>query len=263
MTEQEWLACTTLDALNPEGFVGRDDHPHGLWDVSDRRWWLILAATLPLLTKQGPCTRCRPGLAIFEQLADAEAPSQFEAALAEHIRAHSRDPGGVPSCPIRATLYHARQYLRGIFTRRECWENSYAAIVFGRDDCLRLAWEAHPGLSPQGGRELREQHKAAASLDAVNALALLRDVLGNPFHPPQPLPASLLRWHDNIIPRMANAIYEERHLPSGHLDPARLAVLADALEEVGCTDADLLGHLRGPGPHVRGCWVVDLLLGKA
>jgi hypothetical protein len=46
------------------------------------------------------------------------------------------------------------------------------------------------------------------------------------------------------------------------LDTGRLAILADALEESGCTDADMLGHFRGPGPHVRGCWVVDLLLGK-
>jgi hypothetical protein len=46
------------------------------------------------------------------------------------------------------------------------------------------------------------------------------------------------------------------------LDTVRLAVLADALEEAGCADPDLLGHLRGPGPHVRGCWAVDLLLGK-
>jgi hypothetical protein len=42
----------------------------------------------------------------------------------------------------------------------------------------------------------------------------------------------------------------------------RLPILADALEEAGCTDADILAHCRGPGPHVRGCWVVDLLLGK-
>ena len=53
-----------------------------------------------------------------------------------------------------------------------------------------------------------------------------------------------------------------RSLPAGTLDPARLAVLADALEDAGCTDAGLLGHLRGPGPHVRGCWAVDLLIGK-
>jgi hypothetical protein len=38
---------------------------------------------------------------------------------------------------------------------------------------------------------------------------------------------------------------------------------ADALEDAGCTDSDLLGHLRSPGPHVRGCWTVDLVLGKS
>jgi hypothetical protein len=43
----------------------------------------------------------------------------------------------------------------------------------------------------------------------------------------------------------------------------RLPVLADALEEAGCTNADILDHLRGPGPHARGCWAVDLLLGKS
>ena len=51
-------------------------------------------------------------------------------------------------------------------------------------------------------------------------------------------------------------------VPTGRLDATSLAVLADALEEAGATDADLLNHLRGPGPHVRGCWVIDLLLGK-
>jgi hypothetical protein len=62
---------------------------------------------------------------------------------------------------------------------------------------------------------------------------------------------------------MANAIYDNRDLPSGHLDPARLAVLSDALTDAGCTDALLLGHLRGGGVHVRGCFAVDLVLGKA
>jgi hypothetical protein len=70
-------------------------------------------------------------------------------------------------------------------------------------------------------------------------------------------------WNDGLIVRMAEAIYEEeRALPAGHLDRARLAVLADALTDAGCTDIDLLDHLRSPGPHVRGCWAVDLLLGK-
>jgi hypothetical protein len=48
----------------------------------------------------------------------------------------------------------------------------------------------------------------------------------------------------------------------GTLDPTRLAILADPLEEAGCADPDILSHLRSPGPHVRGCWALDLILGK-
>src|SRR5262245_41808404 len=61
---------------------------------------------------------------------------------------------------------------------------------------------------------------------------------------------------------ISEAAYEERILPAGTLDPDRLAVLSDALEEAGCDNPDILSHLRGPGPHVRGCWVLDLLLEK-
>jgi len=55
---------------------------------------------------------------------------------------------------------------------------------------------------------------------------------------------------------LATSIYEQRAFH-------RLPLLADALEDAGCTDAELLGHLRGPGPHVRGCWALDLVLGKS
>ena len=50
---------------------------------------------------------------------------------------------------------------------------------------------------------------------------------------------------------LVQTAYEERGLPSGELDAAGLSILADALEEAGCDNADLLDHLRGPGPHVR------------
>jgi hypothetical protein len=59
-----------------------------------------------------------------------------------------------------------------------------------------------------------------------------------------------------VVPKLARSIYDTR-------DFDRLAVLADALEDAGCTDAELLGHLRGPGPHVRGCWALDKVLGKS
>ncbi len=57
------------------------------------------------------------------------------------------------------------------------------------------------------------------------------------------------------MPKLAGGIYDE-----GAFD--RLPILADALLDAGCEDKQLLGHCRGPGPHVRGCWVVDLVLGK-
>jgi hypothetical protein len=89
--------------------------------------------------------------------------------------------------------------------------------------------------------------------DAVlkRSAVLLRDICGNPFRPSPPLPPAVLAWHDGAIPKMAQTIYDDRAFD-------RLPVLADALEEAGCRDADLLAHCRGPGPHVKGCWAVDL-----
>jgi hypothetical protein len=92
-------------------------------------------------------------------------------------------------------------------------------------------------------------------------LALARCVFGNPFCPVR-LDLAWLAWDGGTVPKLAQVLYDERSLPDGALDGRRLAVLADALEDAGCTDAEVLNHLRSPEPHVRGCWVVDLLLGK-
>jgi len=83
---------------------------------------------------------------------------------------------------------------------------------------------------------------------------LLRDVVGNPFRP-SPLDPTVLTWNGGTVPRMAQAIYDGRTFD-------QLPILADALEEAGCTNLDILAHCRQPGVHVRGCWVIDLLLGK-
>jgi hypothetical protein len=92
-------------------------------------------------------------------------------------------------------------------------------------------------------------------------MKLLHDIIGNPFRPVSLDPA-WLEWNAGTVRRLAQAAYDARHLPAGTLDPGRLAVLADALEEAGCDNKGLLTHLRGPGLHVRGCWAVDLLLSK-
>jgi hypothetical protein len=87
---------------------------------------------------------------------------------------------------------------------------------------------------------------------------LLRDIFGDPFQPVALGPS----WRTSAVLALARAAYGDRPLRSGTLNTTRLAILADALVEAGCGDADILGHVRGAGPHVRGCWVLDLVLGK-
>src|SRR4051812_37953656 len=88
---------------------------------------------------------------------------------------------------------------------------------------------------------------------------LARCVLGNSSGPIYP---AWLAWGGGTVPRLAEAARDDRQLPSGHLDATRLAVLADALEDAGATGGDVVAHLRGPGPHVQGCFALDWLLGK-
>jgi hypothetical protein len=86
-------------------------------------------------------------------------------------------------------------------------------------------------------------------------IALLRDVVGNPFRQLPPCDPAWLEASGGLAGRLADSIYEERHF-------TELPILADALEDAGCTEQRLLDHLRSPGPHDRGCWALDVLLGK-
>jgi hypothetical protein len=97
-----------------------------------------------------------------------------------------------------------------------------------------------------------EPIRRLASLDAVE---LIREFFGNPFRPSM-LDPNWLRGKKNLIRRMAEVVYRKRCFRN-------LPLLADALEEAGCREADILTHCRAPVEHVRGCWVVDSLLKKA
>lgn len=87
-----------------------------------------------------------------------------------------------------------------------------------------------------------------------DAVAVIHDIFGNPFRPPV-LSASLSTWKGGAILTTAQRIYDRSEFEF-------LPFLADLLQEAGCQDAGVLAHLRSPGPHVRGCWVLDLVLGK-
>jgi hypothetical protein len=80
---------------------------------------------------------------------------------------------------------------------------------------------------------------------------VLRDIFGNPFRPV----SFSSDWITSTVTALAQQMYESR-------DFAAMPIPADALQDAGCENTDILSHCRGDGPHVRGCWVVDLVLGK-
>jgi hypothetical protein len=115
--------------------------------------------------------------------------------------------------------------------------------------------------------ELREDHPddndfANAVFESWEALgrtlaekqvqcSLIRDISGNPFRPASADPS----WLTPTVVSLARQMYESR-------DFSPMPILADALQDAGCDNPDILDHCRSEAPHVRGCWVVDLLLGK-
>jgi hypothetical protein len=139
------------------------------------------------------------------------------------------------------------------------------------DAALRAAWVGS-GQEPLDGDDWDEVRGSDAvwemgwdsftcfpawAVERAVQAALLRDIVGNPFvrRKVRLLPA-WRTWNGGAVSKLAQAIYLERALE-------RLPILADALEEAGCTSAEILDHCRKPGVHVRGCWVLDQLLGKA
>ncbi len=122
-----------------------------------------------------------------------------------------------------------------------------AAIAWANFRAHSLAEQPRPGI--EADKKMRQ----------MLHVEWLRDIFGNPFRP-LVLNPSLLTPN---IQSLAQAACENRLLTTGELERDRLAVLADALEEAGCADDAVLGHLRGPGSHVRGCHVLDALLGKS
>jgi hypothetical protein len=87
--------------------------------------------------------------------------------------------------------------------------------------------------------------------ESVAVTALLRDIFGNPFRPVTFDPA----WRTSTVVALASGIYKESAFD-------RMPILADALQDFGCDNEDILNHCRGQGVHVRGCSVVDFCLGR-
>lgn len=101
-------------------------------------------------------------------------------------------------------------------------------------------------------RDIADGQRAAALAGERRAQCdLVRDIFGNPYRPVAFSP----QWRTGTALALARRVYEAR-------DFGALPILADALQDAGCDSGELLDHLRGPGPHVKGCWALDLVLGR-
>ncbi len=233
MTEDEWLAATS-----PKMMVKR---LVDLARMSERRLRLFACACCRRVLSQDSDARARRLVETAEQMANGvSTPADVDAARLAAVRLRDRSTEDVALCI---------SLVSGHFVGIGCWR--WAAYYAGKRAAVGKAEPASTAAF------LR-----IASAEEVAQAATLRDVIGNPFRPAPVVDPAWLAWRDGVVRELARVAYEERRMPEGTLVPARLVALADALERAGCREAELLGHLREPGPHVRGCWAVDLLLGR-
>jgi hypothetical protein len=191
---------------------------------------------------------CRAGVPTAERFADGLAtPEELADAFATAASVRDRVRG--PSREYRVMVRHAAEAVAG--ATAACYGTTGADANPERfaigGALVAIRWRAHLTATAD--------HKAvryAAYLREQAAQSkLVEDIFGNPFRPVTVDP----RWLTSTAVALARAIYADRAYD-------RLPILADALEEAGCNNPELLAHLRGDGPHVRGCWAVDLMLGK-
>jgi hypothetical protein len=229
--EAAWLACTNPFAMLY--FLSGQ--------VSERKWRLFASACCRRIWPTLVDERSRRAIEVLERLADGLADqieateAAREAARADRMtrRAHSGTPNAIAAIA-------ARDAIAGNWAGVLRWTSTTEAWSFGM---------------PHGEAQASQRMACARA----NLAALLGEIVGNPFHSLAIDPT----WQTNDVIALGEAASEHRLLPSGELDPARLAVLCDSLEDAGCPqDHELLLHLRGPGPHVRGCHALDAILGR-
>ncbi len=208
--------------------------------VTDRKYRLFACACCRCCWDLLTDDRSRAAVEVAEQYADGRATSAD--LLRAHVRAYSAIWG------TRDGITHTRQH------RIAAMAVSHLTLL------CRRAYENPDALHQvtfQNGHLIAVLTKNAARKDLdwhqdwPRQVFLLRDLFGNPFRRRTVDRA----WQSSTVVSLAQSIYAERAFD-------RMPILGDALEEAGCIDVDILHHCRTGGEHVRGCWVIDLLLGK-
>ena len=150
--------------------------------------------------------------------------------------------------PAESILDAIERYADGVATRAEFLEARKAIRRLLKDGAREPAILAMMCLADDAMEGLTITVTHARKRNGADQCSLIRCVFGNPYRTTAFEP----EWLTATVAAMARSIYDERAFD-------RLPILADALQDAGCTNADVLGHCRNRGPHARGCWVVDAL----
>jgi hypothetical protein len=249
MTEAEWLACTEPDDLLQ--FL-RDQ-------ASDRQLRLFVCACcrrlLPWLQgkRKAALALCEKALEVSEKYADGLVDqATLTAALpASAYYSVTAGPGILAAEVARRTLHVqlAGNERPMRFGRRLIGHPASEAAEFARSVVSSIAGET----KDRSGKAKAARKRTATLQEKAFQVELLRDLFGNPFQSVV-IDSGWLAWNGGTVVHLAQGIYNKRRFTD-------MPILADALEEAGCTEPDILPHCRQPGPHVRGCWLIDLLTG--
>ncbi|MBL8796303.1 MAG: hypothetical protein JNM56_20555, partial [Planctomycetia bacterium] len=228
MTEQEWLGCADPRELL-RFFEGK---------TSDRKFMLFAVACCRSIWEMLTDERSREAIHVAERYADNLADER-EIANAAKLAWEAIQASQHPLTPWAA---------------RSAWAmvaHVGAAPLLARETADSVSSAVCSAVRPRKQERFREARKSRLNLQRTAELSFIRDVFGNPFRPVTAKPA----WFTSTVISLATAVYDERGFD-------RMPILADALEDAGCDNADILNHCRQPGEHVRGCWLVDLILSK-
>jgi hypothetical protein len=155
----------------------------------------------------------------------------------------------------RGKVEVAERYADGLVARRD-WEEARKGRVvppWALDPSARAAAAASSVLHREAHRAAVEAVGWSGNLPGKPAQThLLRDIFDNPFRPVE----FSSDWRTDTAMSLAKQMYDSREFGA-------MPILADALQDAGCDNEAVLDHCRGTGPHVRGCWVIDFVLGKA
>lgn len=245
MTEAEWLACTDPGPMLAFLKGKASERKLRLFAVACcRKVWHLLSS------------HGRAGVEVIERFADNEATPD------ELAKVHREAKNYGDAVYERSQKLNPRSLENDLAYRdsQQAWLVSCAAASSDDFPGMVVIYSSQCACREMAGYVPTQDDTAFADwyrlVDADKRIqaSLLREIIG-PRLPPVAMPPSWLAWHDGTVVKLAEAIYHEQAFE-------RLPILGDALEEAGCTNHDMLDHCRGAGPHLRGCWLVDAILGK-